>query len=233
MTKLEIEKVRTKARRANARLRALENAGLKDTSNAYNTAESWLERDVVNDDRTNIMRQGLENRPEFRTDISTLARLDEEAFMKLEARLTLFLESPTSTVRELHRREIALQEGFTRSEESLNKAFESFEKNKIETARKVAEESGQEFDEDAFQREKGITYEQYKQLFDSALYYFLLNYFPSEQAAEITQSVMKGELSRDLVVIYCKSLSPEEKANMYDLYEYSRTGTPEDEWEYL
>lgn len=233
MTKLEIERVRSKARRANARLIALENAGLNDTSNAYNAAESWLERDIINDDRTNIMRQRVGNKPEFRTDISTLARLDEEAFRKLDARLTLFLESPTSTVRELHRREIALQEGYARTKESLNTAFNTFETNKIETARKIAEERGEEFDEETFKREKGITFEQYKQLFDSALYNFLLNYFPSEQSAEITQAVMKGELSRDLVIVYCTSLSPEERANMYELYEYARTGTREDEWEYL
>lgn len=217
MTKLEIERVRTKVRRANARLRALEARDMKYTSSAYQLAEVFAQGDI-NPNYTPTMREGINRQGEyeileFRTDVSTLARKDPEAFKVLEAEVDTFLNTKSSMVRNMLKREQMMQEDYEKL--TTSKAFETFNQNRKNRG------------------VKELTYDEYERLWDTALENYLDGRFSSsEEMVDVMIDIMSEEdIDANLVFKYLESLSPDEEANYIRLNEYAKKGTPEEKFE--
>lgn len=218
MTKLEIAKLRTKVRRANARLRALEARDMKYTSSAYQLAEAFAQG-AINPNYTPTVRQGINERGdyetlEFRTDISTLARKDPEAFRVLEAQVDTFLNTKSSMVRNMLKREQMMQEDYEKL--TTSKAFEKFNENRKERGKKE------------------LTYDEYERLWDTALGQYLEGRFSSsEQMVDVMSDIItdSDDIDSNLVFQYLESLSPDEEADYDKLYEYAKKGTPEEKFE--
>ena len=217
MTKLEIERVRTKVRRANARLRALESRDMEYTSSAYQLAEAFSQGNI-NPNYTPTMKGGINERGEyeklaFRTDIATIARKDPEAFDVLNAQVDIFLKSESSQVRNILNREQMKQEDFEKL--TTSKAFETFNTNRKNRGLKE------------------LTYDEYERLWDTALGEYLEGRFSSsEEMVDVMSDIISDEnIDSNLVFKYLESLSPDEEANYTRLLDYSKKGTPEEEFE--
>lgn len=217
MTKLEIERVRTKVRRANARLRALEARDMDMTSSAYRLAEAFSQGNI-NPNYTPTMKGGINERGEyeklaFRTDIATIARKDPEAFNVLNAQVDIFLKSESSQVRNILNREQMKQEDYNKL--TTSKAFETFNTNRKNRGLKE------------------LTYDEYERLWDTALGEYLEGRFSSsEEMVDVMSDIISDEnIDSNLVFKYLESLSPDEEANYTRLLDYSKKGTPDEEFE--
>lgn len=217
MTKLEIERVRTKVRRANARLRALEARDMEYTSSAYQLAEAFSQGNI-NPNYTPTMKGGINEQGEyeklaFRTDIATIARKDPEAFNVLNAQVDIFLKTESSQVRNILNREQVKQEDYNKL--TTSKAFETFNTNRKNRGLKE------------------LTYDEYERLWDTALGEYLEGRFSgSEEMVDVMSDIITDEnVDSNLVFKYLERLSPDEEANYTRLLDYSKKGTPEEEFE--
>lgn len=91
-TDLDLEKIASKVKRANERLRRLEREGLENISNAYN----FINKE--SHDKASYLSTTGTGKVKFRTDIRKLAKSDIQTLNKLQAEVDKFLSYKTSTV---------------------------------------------------------------------------------------------------------------------------------------
>lgn len=214
-------------RKANKRLQRLEEAGLSDKSRGYRNVES-LKILIEKNKDFNVFTDG---KLRFRLDVKNLEKTNPEGLKDLEIAVNKFLASPTSSLQEVKKRERVKEKGWNKYKEYLEKNFGK-ESKRLDKARDTYNENVEEYNKyknpDQYKKHT-LTQEEYLRVFEDYVYATMVKYFPSDEAIEITYRISTKQLTLDEVMSYIDQLDDGEKASLYRMEEWLRTGgTPKE-----
>lgn len=214
-------------RKANKRLQRLEEAGLSDKSRGYRNVES-LKMLIQKNNDFNIF---TDDKLRFRLDVKSLEKTNPEGLKDLEIAVNKFLASPTSSLQEVKKRESVKKKGWDKYQQYLAKNFGK-ENERLEKANETYNKKIKEYNlyKNPGQSEKNtLTMEEYLRVFEDYIYATMVKYFPSDEAVEITYRISTKQLTLDEVMSYIDQLDDGEKASLYRMEEWLRTGgTPKE-----
>lgn len=209
-------------RKANKRLQRLEEAGLTNQSRGYRNVETLK----ILTDKNGDFSVFKSNELRFRLDVKNLEKTNPEGLKDLEIAVQKFLASPTSSLQEVKKRERVKKKGWDKYQEYLEKNFGK-ESKRLDNARDTYNENIEEYNKykNPGQSEKHtLTMEEYLRVFEDYIYATMIKYFPSDEAVEITYRISTKQLTLDEVMSYIDQLDDEEKASLYRMEEWIRTG---------
>lgn len=247
MTKEEIKTIQVKARRANARLRALENSpeGFSETSNAYTLVKDVFRRKrykTINKDVQMVLGgDSATDKLRFRTDVSTMHKMSENAVKVLEQELDIFLSSADSTPQQIRKTHREKQQAYEKSvSEWMQKANIGSREKAIEFLERVADINAEshnaafdKFNENRKAKgKKTLTREQYDFLFTNAYTDYLSKRFSSsDEWVDTAIESIYDKTQSDLVIDYLNKIPENENAILVDLLSYAKRGTSRNRFE--
>lgn len=247
MTKEEIKAIQVKARRANARLRALENSpeGFSDISNAYTLVKDVFRRKrykTINKDVQMVLGgDSSTDKLRFRTDISTMNKMSENAVKVLEQELDIFLSSTDSTPQQIRKTHREKQQAYERSvSEWMQKENIGSREKAVQFLERVADINAEShtaafenFNENRKRRGvKTITREQYDFLFTNAYTDYLSKRFSSsDEWVDTAIESITENTHADLVIDYLNKIPANEEPILTDLISFAERGISRNRFE--
>lgn len=200
-----------KIARANTRIKALEKAGLADKSPAYRNLQGTAK--AYEKYKLNVFNNYVTDAVRFKTGTK---RMTDEERKRIEIEVESFLSASTSKVSTTRKREKTKEEAYNRYQASFDSLIAN--RKKKEGALKRTNKKYLEWSK--------MTYEQWEQIWDSALTTKIMEHFSSSQAVDIAYAMQKGKTNEILVQRYLETLSDGEQGDMRKLNIWSNSKTP-------